>query len=635
MSVNNMENITHRIRFNSNSAEKQLIKNNTFIEDTSKKSILNYKIDQELKSLPEDFGNILKRGLSKHVLTSEVYIPKNISLDKNYNKDLLIEKIKNYDKFIFDRHKIAEKLATDNSSFSKVYNYIKELDGKNNRQRQYFDELENLYLSKDYNLKNCGIKKGENIFDYSMLIDKTFGDNIKQDAIRLINEIDNKDLLKEHKLVFKLNNELIDNRLKNKTNNISKRMLKKMMNKDEYLKLLNNRKSIKFVTKNNYKNKNNKSTKNNKVVLKKIKLKKLKKGNSYDKVISTEDNYIDSQLKNNIKRIEDNLENIKNSLQTETDETTKIMISPYLRKSIFDNIDKIEDIKKTTTSNNLSTDNNFKKINLIKIRNQNNSEIKLSTTNSNSNSNLDLSEKTNDNKITEIKNYKAKNTKKTKNKLPLINNKSYEELANLNLSSSTTTNCSIDKIKKRKTNVSTPKGKNKKDYINIFNLTDDLNDKKKQMLFKRKSQAFTKLKYLKLIKERQKRNEEILSFLKLFLIKEGDKKLINKNELNYHFYKFQEKNNELFETFRNKKLKESNLHGFVSNFQRVAGGKNFGNLSEKNKYLKRNNYNNLISNFYDNNDEFDAMSVKDIDNKISNLYYNLADLILNNHLIHK
>ena len=628
MNANNIENLSDKARFISNSAEKQINKNNYFTEGKSKKSLLDYKINQEIKSLPEDFGNNLKKGLSKHIMTSEVYIPKNISLDKNYNKDLLIEKIKNYDKFLFDRHKLSEKLSNYNSSFSKVYNHIKELEGKKNRQHQYFEEIENIYLSKNYNMKNCGIKKGDNLFDYSMLIDKTFGDNIKQDAIRLINEIDNKDLLKEHKLVFKLNNELIEQKLKNKASSRSKKMLKKIMNKDEYLKLLHNRKSIKFITKNNYK------TNGVKKKINKVELKKLKKGKSFDKVIDTEDNYIDSQLKNNIKRIEDNLESIKNSYQSETNLDEKIERSPHLRKSIFDNIDKIEDLKnKTSSSNNLNTESNFKRISLYKMRNQNNSEIKLSKTNSN------LNEKENNN-IKEIKNY---NTKNMRNKLPIIN-RSFEELANLNLSSTTTTNCSVDKNnnnknnknKKRNSNVIvTPKEKDKNYLKNIFNILNDSNDNKKRMLYKRNTQNYNRLKYLKLLKERQKSNDQILSFLKLFLIREGKKQLINQKELDYHFYKFQEKNSYLFETFRNKKLKESNLHGFVSNFQRVAGGKNFDALYEKNKYLKKNNYSNLISNFYDSNGEIDVMSVKDIDNKISNLYYNLADLLLNNHFINK
>ena len=139
----------------------------------------------------------------------------------------------------------------------------------------------------------------------------------------------------------------------------------------------------------------------------------------------------------------------------------------------------------------------------------------------------------------------------------------------------------------------------------------------------------------KKIKRKKNSNNDIIPLLKTFIAVNGNKKVVNENELNYHFLKFQDKNNYLFETFRNKKLKETNLHGFVSNFQRVAESRSFGTLSEKNKYLKKNNYSNLISNFNDTNDELDAMSIKEIDNRISNIYYDLADLILNNNISHK
>ena len=38
-----------------------------------------------------------------------------------------------------------------------------------------------------------------------------------------------------------------------------------------------------------------------------------------------------------------------------------------------------------------------------------------------------------------------------------------------------------------------------------------------------------------------------------------------------------------------------------------------------------------MSNFYEFNDESDDMNVKNIDNRISNIYYELADFILNEH----
>lgn len=625
MKSNNTEIFFNKPKFISNTTEKYINNKTEYnLQMKANKSLNEFKINQELKSLPEDFRNTLKRGLSKHKLTSEVYIPKNISLGQKYNKDLLIEKVKNYNKFIFDRHKLASKLANDTSSFSKVYNYIKELEGKKNRQQQYFDEIEKIYLEKDYNLKNCAIKKGENIFDYSMLIDKCFGDNVKQDAIRLINEINNKDLLKEHKLVFKLNNEIIEQKLKNKLNNRSKKLLKNMMNKNEYLKMLKARKDMKNVT---YKRIKKKPKKN------KTQIKELKKGVSFNGLINTEDNYIDNQLKNNIKRIEENLENIKHSYQSEDKYSDPLLAKiNNLHKTLLgsdidlNNKDKHNNIISYRFSTDLNNFNNFKPINLYKKKNQNqnqnNSEMDISRTNTN------LSEKIENVEVKKI------NPKNIKNKLPKIN-KSFEELANLNLSSSTTTNCSFDKIKKSNTHIiGTPKENNKSAYKNIFNINN--NEFPKRLYdFRRKSESFNQLTFLKKLKERKSSNNDIVPYLKMFIAVNGNKKILNENELNYHFSKFQDKNNFLLETFRNKKLKETNLHGFVSNFQRVAESRSFGTLSEKNKYLKKNNYSNLISNFNDTNDELDAMSIKEIDNRISNIYYDLADLILNNHISHK
>ena len=614
MKSNNTENLFNKPKFISNISEKYINNKTEYnLQIKANKSLNEFKINQELKSLPEDFRNTLKRGLSKHKQTSEVYIPKNISLGQKYNKDLLIEKVKNYNKFIFDRHKLASKLANNTSSFSKVYNYIKELEGTKNRQQQYFDEIEKIYLEKDYNLKNCAIKKGENIFDYSMLIDKCFGNNVKQDAIRLINEINNKDLLKEHKLVFKLNNEIIEQKLKNKLNNRSKKLLKNMMNKNEYLKMLKVRKDMKHVT---YKRIKKKPKKN------KTQIKELKKRVSFNELINTEDNYIDNKLKNNIKRIEENLENIKNSYQSEEKYSDPLLEKiNNLHKTLLgsdidlNNKDKNNNIISYRFSTDLNNFNNYKPINLYKKKNQNNSEMDISRTNTN------LSEKIENVEVKKI------NPKNIKNKLPKIN-KSFEELANLNLSSSTTTNCSFDKIKKRNIDIiNTPKN-NKSVYKDIFNINNN-EFPKKLYDFRRKSECLKKLK------EKKNSNNDIIPLLKTFIAVNGNKKVVSENELNYHFLKFQDKNNYLFETFRNKKLKETNLHGFVSNFQRVAESRSFATLSEKNKYLKKNNYSNLISNFGDTNDELDAMSIKEIDNRISNIYYDLADLILNNNISHK
>ena len=53
-------------------------------------------------------------------------------------------------------------------------------------------------------------------------MDKTFGNNIKQDAVRLLNEIGKKEIRRENKLMIIFNNEVIDQRLQKKVNKCQK-----------------------------------------------------------------------------------------------------------------------------------------------------------------------------------------------------------------------------------------------------------------------------------------------------------------------------------------------------------------------------------------------------------------------------
>lgn len=205
-------------------------KNNTFVSvikntpinivrNRSNSNLNEYKIEKEIKSLPLELRKNLQKVLSKMELSSEVYIPKNLPPNRQFeDKNLLINKIKDYDNFIKEKIKSNSRLSQDNSTFLKVYSHIKELEsqnGKISRQQEFFDEIEKLYLSKDYNMNNCRIKEDENIFDYSLLIDKKFGNNVKQDAIRILNELDNTDIDLEQKFIFDLNSELYNRKLKN------------------------------------------------------------------------------------------------------------------------------------------------------------------------------------------------------------------------------------------------------------------------------------------------------------------------------------------------------------------------------------------------------------------------------------
>lgn len=585
---------------------------NSFDQDAkSKKNLLGYKIEQEIKSQSEELGKELKIGLSKHKLTPELYIPKKIPQNKSYNKDLLISKIKNYEQYISHNKNLRKHLAIKNASFSKIYNYIKEVEGKNNRQQKYFDDTERLYLENNYNLKICGIKPGDNIFSYSILMDKTFGNNIKQDAVRLLNEIGKKEIRRENKLLIKFNNEVIEQRLQKKVNNKNKALIKRIITKNDLgvddINNIGNRKMIKSLYKKKYLKLNINRSKN----------KKYNKDNTLSDIkIKPEDNYLNRKLKENIIKIKNNINNIESEFNNSNDEKSNLI------KIIFDKNDDDNII------NNHSQDN-YRPTNITKDENEdknieNNKNNKKQNIYYYSSRNFKLRNQLNNSPTT------------INNKLPKINN-SFEEIKNLNFSSSTTTNCSITEKNKEKMNLNilTPNINKTNKNADILNLTStnsdrDINSKDLMYDWKTKYERPTKLLNIKKIKNKRN-NNNIMSFLRMFLIGNGDKKLMSRKEFNHYISKFQEKHSNLFQTFRKQKIKNSNLHGFAANFQRVTEGKDFGKLYEKNKYLKKNNYSNLISNFYEFNDESDDMNVKNIDNRISNIYYELADFILDEH----
>ena len=327
---------------------------------------------------------------------------------------------------------------------------------------------------------------------------------------------------------------------------------------------------------------------------------------------------MNKQLKENIIKIKNNIKNIETEFNNSNDDKSNLI------KVIFDRNDDDNYMK-----NNFNTQNNYRLTSISKDENENK---KIEDNKSNKKQNK---------KYISSNNFKLReqlnNSPRTiNNKLPKINS-SFEEIKNLNLSSSTTTNCSIADKNNQKLNLNilTPNvyqtKKNNNNILNLTNINNSTDTNSKYLFYNWKKKYKKPTKLINLKKINRKNNNSIVAFLRMFLIGDGDKKLMSKKEFDHYISKFQEKNSNLFQTFRKQKIKNSNLHGFASNFQRVTEDKNFGKLYEKNKYLKKNNFSNLISNFYELNDESDDMNVKNIDNRISNIYYELADFILNEH----
>ena len=110
---------------------------------------------------------------------------------------------------------------------------------------------------------------------------------------------------------------------------------------------------------------------------------------------------------------------------------------------------------------------------------------------------------------------------------------------------------------------------------------------------------------------------------------------MKKEELNRYIDKFKKKKPTLYDSFV-KNEKEINLHGFANKIQRLTEEKNFGNIYNNNKYLKKNNFNYLMS----NNDllpeeDNEGINIQKVDDKIGNIVYDSADYLLGNHIINK
>ena len=610
------------------------------IDISRNRSITNlreYKIEKEINSLPRDLRKNLQKVLSKMELSGEVYIPKNLPVNRQFeNKDLLINKIRDYDNFVEGKRKSNSKLSQDNSTFLKVYNHIKELESQNGkgRQQQFFDEIEKLYLDKDYNMENCRIKEDENIFDYSLLIDKKFGSNVKQDAIRILNELDNTDIDLEQKFIFDLNSELYNRKLKN---TFRRKYLKSKTKKPkdygfENIKKSKEKKIVIYI----FGNKNKKKSKEKEKENKKEKEKP---------------DYFNNKIKNEISQIKEVIENIKNNYQ----ERTPMRLVNFLKtnpnsSSSSSHHDEKKNKNERNKKENLilinigegkdhkhyNTEHNFIKIPKLKIRN-----ILKEDNSKNNDSKNTKDKKDNNNIIPKIKNsiYKQKEINKNENENEnnkLLNlkdedSKRKDELPKIKVNNEESKNVNLnltsDKNFSKDTNEDNLK-ENKNKEINSGNdEKDKIKDIPERNVSTVKKEKPIKMKSIKKLKKRI--TYKSIPNLKTFLSGEGDKKILSDKEINLHLLRFKKKHNSILQNLKNSKIKETNLHGFAKNFQKVTKERNFSFVFEKNKFLKNNDFNNIQSHYH-NNDDIDGVDIKELDKKILNIHYDMAEFLLNN-----
>ena len=328
--------------------------------------------------------------------------------------------------------------------------------------------------------------------------------------------------------------------------------------------------------------------------------------NSYEK----NNNNKDRNKRDNLILI--NIEEGKDHKHFKT-ENNFIKIPKLKIKNIF------KENKDNSKNNSSSKDKKDKKdINIIpKIFNKQKENNKILDLNDEDDINLNQNKNNNENN----------NKKKRKDELPKINlnNNSIDESKNKNINLTTDTNFSRDTNDddNLKSNIFRLKQNNNKE-LNSRN--NDNPDRNINSVKKDKPVKLTSIKKLK----KRKITYKSIPNLKTFLSGEGDKKILTDKEINLHLLKFKKKHNSILQNLKNSKIKETNLHGFTKNFQNVTKERNFSFVFEKNKFLKNNDFSNLLSHFDDNNDEIDAMNIKEIDKKIMNIHYDMAESLLKN-----
>ena len=201
-------------------------------------------------------------------------------------------------------------------------------------------------------------------------------------------------------------------------------------------------------------------------------------------------------------------------------------------------------------------------------------------------------------------------------------NNSIEESKNINLNLTSETNFSRD--------TNEDNLKSNKDLFSRNDEKDKINYNPDRIIYSVKKEKPIKIPSIKKLKKKKIITYKSIPNLKTFLSGDGEKKVLTDKEINLHLLKFTKKHNSILQNLKNSKIKETNLHGFTKNFQNVTKERNFSFVFEKNKFLKNNDFSNLLSHFDDNNDEIDTMNIKEIDKKIMNIHYDMADFLLKN-----
>ena len=613
----------NRTEFNLQNIIKFIPSINYKLSNKERKEELNRKIELEMKSHPKDVYNYIKKNLEKNEITKEIYLSKKISKDKRLQPNLLISKVDNCEKMLLRKNKLLAKLSKENGTFLKNYKNIKNMQVKNGKmtgQLEYLNEIVKVYLKKDYDLDKAGVNNNENIFKYSILNDINFGNDVNNTVYRIIKEMDNNEFLREQKLIFNFQDELLNQKMNNKVKHPAEILIKNQVKEEDdygidnicFIKRKKNNLDINNLEENKVENKEENNIEENK---EKAKIRP---------------SYLYIQIKNDVKKLQKNLIDLeRRKSYNKKDNLIKLpeQLKPSL--SLMLNFNDVKNISKEnaiTGNEKKEEDKPVKIYNNTEINQEKNKVIKPILI-------YNGQKRKTNKKITFIQNNLKRFT--VQNKLPNIN-KSFVNIHNkfnnkkLNRTNTTnTTNYSSEK-KSSQINLSKqslPKQRNSKSFIiNQENQLLDNNSKKQEKHENNENNNLMKL--------RSKSNDIKISS---FVNEKVYKNPISNKEIEESLEKFKIQRESLYKSFL-QKSNVINLHGFAHNFQRITKEKNFVNLYNINKYLKRNNFSYLMSNndlIDDDDNKNERTNIKNVDERIKNMAYDSADYLLGSHILDK
>ena len=586
-----------------------------------KKKEFKKKIELEMKSHSNEFYNFLKKNLEKNEVTKEIYLSKHISKDKKFNPNLLITKIDNCEKMLLKKNKLLSKLSKENAMFLKNYRKVKDSQAKNGKmesQIKYLNDVAKTYIEKKYDIDKLGINNNENIFKYSILNDKDFGTDANYTALRIIKEMDNSEFLKEQKIIFDFQDELLKEKINNKIKHPAEVLIKHNVKEDDY-----GIDNISFIKRK----KDNSDIKNlleeNKFENKEINREEGKEENF--KAVQNNNkkrpSFLYLQIKSDIKQMQKNILNLdrmKSDYKNESLIKFRKNFKPRLSLIMNSTEGKIISEEQNITENEKKEEKEKPIIiyNNTEINREKNKNIKPILI-------LNGQKRRTNSKITFIKN----NIKKlsVQNELPNINKSFFEIYNKFNHKS----------FNRTKTTNYSPNKNSPQTHSHQETLQKNRNSK--SFIINHGNQFKNNIKNQESNNIMRKRKKSIEIPISSLINEKIYKTPMNKTELKQSLEKFKKKRETIYESFLNYD-KESNLLGFTKNLQKIIEEKNFGKVYKKNKYLKKNNFSYLMANydlFNDDDDNNEGINIQKVDERIRNIPYDSADYLLENHILNK